>query len=169
MPGPFGSPPDQTPRTTWQALARSFRHRDDRLSFTGQFLSLVGTWIQQVAQSWLVYRLTGSILSLGLVDFAGQFPVFALSPFFWLSALLLVPVGICLIVSMAPANTILRMLCPDNLRGRVMALYSMMFMGMAPFGALLAGLLPKPWEPRTPWCPAERPASLGWGLLAAGS
>lgn len=383
MPGPLASQPNQTPRTTWQSLARSFKHRDYRLFFTGQFISLVGTWMQQVAQSWLVYRLTGSSLSLGLVGFAGQFPVFALaifggvmadrlnrrsvlvatqtaaliqavllawltlagqiqvwqvmllatllgivnavdiptrqsfivelvgkqdlhnaialnssmfnsarilgpsvagvllaavgegwcfalnglsflavivcllrmgvprrpapekagsiaehlregfgyawhtrevrtillllgvasvlamayvvlmpvfaeeilhsgprglgllmaatgcgslagalllatrsesrgsgryayfgmlglgaglvlfalSPFFWLSALLLVPVGFCMIVSMASANTILQMLCPDNLRGRVMALYSMMFMGMAPFGALLAGVL----------------------------
>ena len=68
-------------RTTWRALARSFRHRDYRLFFTGQFLSLVGTWMQQVAQSWLVYRLTGSSLSLGLVGFAAQFPVFLLAIF----------------------------------------------------------------------------------------
>jgi MFS family permease len=62
-------------------LARSFHHRDYRLFFTGQFISLVGTWMQQVAQSWLVYRLTGSSLSLGLVGFAGQFPVFLLASF----------------------------------------------------------------------------------------
>ena len=66
---------------TWRALARSFRHRDYRLFFTGQFISLVGTWMQQVAQSWLVYRLTGSSLSLGLVGFAAQFPVFLLGMF----------------------------------------------------------------------------------------
>jgi len=64
-----------------QALARSFRHRDYRLFFLGQFISLIGTWMQQVAQSWLVYRLTGSSLSLGLVGFAGQFPVFVLAIF----------------------------------------------------------------------------------------
>jgi MFS family permease len=71
----------RTPRVSWSALARSFHHRDYRLFFTGQFISLVGTWMQQVAQSWLVYRLTGSSLSLGLVGFAGQFPVFLLSVF----------------------------------------------------------------------------------------
>ena len=80
MPGPFSSS-SQTLQTAWKSLARSFEHRDYRLFFTGQFISLVGTWMQQVAQSWLVYRLTGSSLSLGLVGFAGQFPVFALSIF----------------------------------------------------------------------------------------
>ncbi|MBF0480341.1 MAG: MFS transporter [Desulfovibrionaceae bacterium] len=75
------SPSGKTPRVSWKALARSFQHRDYRLFFTGQFISLVGTWMQQVAQSWLVYRLTGSSLSLGLVGFAGQFPVFLLSVF----------------------------------------------------------------------------------------
>jgi MFS family permease len=64
-----------------RGLSRSFRHRDYRLFFTGQFISLVGTWMQQTAQSWLVYRLTGSSLSLGLVGFAGQFPVFLLAIF----------------------------------------------------------------------------------------
>lgn len=81
MPGPIASPTGTPPQSTWQALARSFRHRDYRLFFTGQFISLVGTWMQQVAQSWLVYSLTGSSLSLGLVGFAGQFPVFVLSLF----------------------------------------------------------------------------------------
>ncbi len=65
----------------WKTLGRSFRHRDYRLFFTGQFISLVGTWMQSVAQSWLVYRLTGSSLDLGLVGFAGQFPVFVLGLF----------------------------------------------------------------------------------------
>ena len=81
MPGLFFSTSGQTLQTAWKSLARSFEHRDYRLFFTGQFISLVGTWMQQVAQSWLVYRLTGSSLSLGLVGFAGQFPVFALSIF----------------------------------------------------------------------------------------
>ena len=71
----------KTPQVSWSALARSFHHRDYRLFFSGQFISLVGTWMQQVAQSWLVYRLTGSSLSLGLVGFAGQFPVFLLAIF----------------------------------------------------------------------------------------
>ncbi len=59
-------------------LSRSFRHRNFRLFFTGQFISLVGTWMQSVAVSWLVYRLTGSSLCLGAVGFASHLPVFVL-------------------------------------------------------------------------------------------
>src|SRR2546422_6734934 len=59
---------------------RAFRHRNYRLFFAGQLTSLVGTWMQTVAQSWLVYRLTGSATLLGLVGFASQFPIFLLSP-----------------------------------------------------------------------------------------
>ena len=55
---------------------RALRHRNFRLFFGGQLISLVGTWMQNIAQSWLVYRLTGSPLLLGLVGFAGQAPVF---------------------------------------------------------------------------------------------
>ncbi len=58
-----------------------FRHRNYRLFFTGQLVSLMGTWITNVAQSWLVYSLTHSTLMLGLTAFAGQIPVFFLSPF----------------------------------------------------------------------------------------
>jgi MFS family permease len=66
---------------------------------------------------------------------------FSLSRSFWLSGLLLVPTGFAMMVQMASSNTLLQMLVPDALRGRVMSLYSMMFMGMAPLGALLAGAL----------------------------
>ncbi|HYX92816.1 MAG TPA: hypothetical protein VE782_14725, partial [Myxococcaceae bacterium] len=51
---------------------RVLRHRDLRLFFAGQAISLVGTWMQSVAQSWLVYRLTGSAALLGLVYFLSQ-------------------------------------------------------------------------------------------------
>jgi len=81
MPVDVSSQPGALPQSRLQGLARSFRHRDYRLFFSGQFISLVGTWMQQTAQSWLVYRLTGSSLSLGLVGFAGQFPVFLLAIF----------------------------------------------------------------------------------------
>ena len=64
---------------------------------------------------------------------------FSLSRAFWLSALLLIPVGAAMMVEMAASNTLLQAMVSDTLRGRVMALYSMMFMGMAPFGALAAG------------------------------
>ncbi len=59
---------------------RALRHRNFQLFFAGQLISLVGTWMQSVAQSWLVYRLTGSPALLGLVSFAGQIPIFILSP-----------------------------------------------------------------------------------------
>jgi MFS family permease len=62
------------------ALWRSLRHRNYRLYLTGQLVSVCGTWMQQVAQSWLVYRLTGSATLLGVVGFASQIPIFALSP-----------------------------------------------------------------------------------------
>ncbi|UPT73087.1 MAG: MFS transporter [Elusimicrobiota bacterium] len=56
----------------------ALRHRNFRLFFLGQFVSLVGSWMQNTAQAWLVYRLTGDPLMLGLVAFVGQFPVFVL-------------------------------------------------------------------------------------------
>jgi len=59
---------------------RALRHRNYRLYFTGQGISLIGTWMQSIALSWLVYRLTGSALLLGAVGFAGQIPSFLLSP-----------------------------------------------------------------------------------------
>jgi MFS family permease len=71
------------------AALRALRHRDFRLFFAGQFVSLTGTTM----------------------------------------------------VQMGSANTLIQAMVPDDFRGRVMAVYSMMFMGMAPFGALLAGML----------------------------
>lgn len=62
------------------ALVRSLRHRNYRLYLTGQLVSVCGTWMQQVALSWLVYRLTGSATLLGAVGFASQVPIFALGP-----------------------------------------------------------------------------------------
>ena len=61
-------------------LTRALRHRNYRLFFGGQSVSLVGTWITRVATSWLVYRLTGSELLLGLVGFCGQIPTLLLAP-----------------------------------------------------------------------------------------
>ena len=55
-------------------LTRALQHRNFRLFFGGQSVSLVGTWITRVATSWLVYRLTGSELLLGVAGFAGQIP-----------------------------------------------------------------------------------------------
>jgi len=64
----------------FQDTIRSLRHRNFQLFFSGQLISLIGTWMQNVAQSWLVYRLTGSSLLLGVVSFAGQIPVFPIAP-----------------------------------------------------------------------------------------
>src|SRR5437660_676269 len=64
----------------FQSTTRALRHRNFRLFFTGQIVSLIGTWMQTVAQSWLIYRLTGSSVLLGLVNFASQIPVFLLAP-----------------------------------------------------------------------------------------
>jgi MFS family permease len=61
----------------WRAL----RHRNFRLFFGGQTISLIGTWMTRVATGWLVYRLTGSALLLGTISFAGQIPSFLLAPF----------------------------------------------------------------------------------------
>jgi MFS family permease len=60
---------------------RALRHRNYRLFFGGQTLSLIGTWVTRVATSWLVYRLTGSELLLGVVAFASQIPLLVLAPF----------------------------------------------------------------------------------------
>jgi MFS family permease len=65
------------PRLT--GLGRSLRHRNFALFFAGQLVSLVGTWMQTVAQAWLIYRLTGSAALLGTIGFASQVPVFLLS------------------------------------------------------------------------------------------
>jgi MFS family permease len=81
---------------------------------------------------WVAFSCGGFAISLML---------FTLSRNFWLSAALLLPVGFCMMLQMASSNTLIQAMVPDRLRGRVMALYSMMFMGMAPFGALLGGAL----------------------------
>ena len=59
-----------------QAAARAFGHRNYRLFFAGQGTSLIGTWMQQIAMSWLVYRLTGSPSLLGAISFITMAPVF---------------------------------------------------------------------------------------------
>lgn len=69
-----------TPLMLVPPLLRALSHRNYRLFFYGQGLSLIGTWITRVATSWLVYRLTGSAFLLGVVSFAGQIPNFLLSP-----------------------------------------------------------------------------------------
>lgn len=60
---------------------RAFRHRNYRLYFAGQAISLTGAWMQQIAMSWLVYRLSGSALLLGVVSFSGQIAHLLVTPF----------------------------------------------------------------------------------------
>ena len=62
-------------------IFRSLKYRNYRLFFTGQSISLIGTWMQRIAMPWLVYHLTGSAFLLGVVSFAGQIPTFLLAPF----------------------------------------------------------------------------------------
>ena len=81
---------------------------------------------------WVAFSCGGFGVTLAL---------FSLSRNFYLSTILLVPVGFCMMLQMSSSNTLIQAMVPDRLRGRVMAVYSMMFMGMAPFGALLGGAL----------------------------
>jgi len=69
------------PQSRFSHAWRALRHRNFRLFFTGQSISLIGTWTTRVATSWLVYRLTRSALLLGTVSFAGQIPTCLLAPF----------------------------------------------------------------------------------------
>jgi len=75
------SNPGKGPGSRLQVTLRALRHRNFQLFFSGQLISLIGTWMQTVAQSWLVYRITGSSLLLGSVGFASQIPVFIVAPF----------------------------------------------------------------------------------------
>lgn len=61
-------------------MFRALKHRNYRLFFTGQGISMIGTWMTRIATGWLVYKLTGSALMLGVVGFAGQIPSFLLAP-----------------------------------------------------------------------------------------
>jgi|HubBroStandDraft_4_1064222.scaffolds.fasta_scaffold21897_4 MFS family permease len=76
-----GAAQDSAPARDLSHAWRALRHRNFRLFFGGQTISLVGTWMTRIATSWLVYRLTKSSLLLGTVSFAGQIPTFFLAPF----------------------------------------------------------------------------------------
>lgn len=84
----------------------------------------LGTWVAACSASFGVFLI-----------------LFSYSRVFWASAGLLIPVGLFMMVQMASSNTLIQSMVPDRLRGRMMSLYSMMMMGMAPLGALLAGAL----------------------------
>jgi MFS family permease len=71
---------DSNERQGFAHLLRALRHRNYRLFFTGQSFSLIGTWMQSIALSWLIYRLTGSAFLLGVVGFTNQIPVTLFAP-----------------------------------------------------------------------------------------
>jgi MFS family permease len=73
--------------------------------------------------------------------FGASLILFSFSRQLWIGAALLIPVGLSMMIQMGASNTLIQTMTPDHLRGRVMAVYSMMFMGMAPIGALLSGVL----------------------------
>jgi MFS family permease len=81
----------------------------------------------------------GQWVAVSAASFGITLALFSLSRNFWLSTALMVPVGFSLMVEMASSNTLIQAMVPDRLRGRVMSVYSMMFLGMAPFGGLAAG------------------------------
>jgi MFS family permease len=83
----------------------------------------------------------GNWIAVCCAGFGVSLILFAFSKSFWLSVFLLLPVGYFVMLQMASSNTLIQMMVPDALRGRAMAVYSMMFMGMAPLGALLGGAL----------------------------
>jgi len=100
----------------------------------------------------------GRWVALACAGFGISLILFAFSRNLWLSVCLLLPVGFSMMLQMSSSNTLIQAMVPDHLRGRVMAVYSMMFMGMAPFGAFFAGAL------------ADRvgaPVTLSLGAIAA--
>src|SRR5947199_5747480 len=84
----------------------------------------LGTWV----------AVSAAMFGIGLM-------AFSFSRHFWLSCALIVCSGFAMMVQMSSSNTLIQSMVPDRLRGRVMAVYSMMFMGMAPIGAILAGVI----------------------------
>jgi MFS family permease len=81
----------------------------------------------------------GRWVAFAAMGFGAGLIAFSLSRIFWLSAAILALCGFAMMIQMGSSNTLIQSMSPDRLRGRVMSVYSMMFMGMAPFGALLAG------------------------------
>ena len=83
----------------------------------------------------------GRWVAFACAGFGVSLILFAYSRNLWLSTVLLLPVGFCMMLQMSSSNTLIQAMVPDHLRGRVMAVYTMMFMGMAPFGSFFAGAL----------------------------
>ena len=111
----------------------------------------------------------GKLIGFCAGGFGLSLILFSFSKIFWLSTLLLLPVGFFMMVQMASSNTLIQSMVPDQLRGRILAVYSMMFMGMAPFGALSAGAvanrLGAPWTVALGGAACVAAAIFFWGQL----
>jgi MFS family permease len=83
----------------------------------------------------------GRLIGYAAFGFGASLIAFSLSRSFWLSVALLIPVGFGMMLETTTSNTLIQAMVPDELRGRVMAVYTMMFMGMAPLGSLFAGFM----------------------------
>jgi MFS family permease len=81
----------------------------------------------------------GKLIAYASAGFGAALILFSFSHWFWVSALMLLPAGYCFMVQMAASNTLIQTTVPDRLRGRVMAVHVMTFMGMMPFGSIIAG------------------------------
>ncbi len=97
-----------------------------------------------LASRQTVYGL-GRWVAVSGIGFGAALIAFAFSRNFWLSCAILAPVGFAMMVEMGASNTLIQTMSPDYLRGRVMSVYSMMFMGMAPLGAVLSGFAAARW------------------------
>lgn len=95
------------------------------------------------------------------ISMGALFIAFAHSQTTWISALLMVGIGFCIMVQMASSNTLIQSMVPDDLRGRVMSFHAMMFMGVTPIGALVSGFLARQYS-------APTTMLLAGGLLAIG-
>lgn len=131
-------------------LFRSLRHRQFRLFYFGQMISITGTWMQNMAQAWLVYLLSHSTLMLGAVAFAAMLPVllfglaggmllFANTTTLTYALPLLIVLGFAVTTIATSINTLIQMQVPNPLRGRIMALFAVLFIGITSLGNLLAG------------------------------
>ena len=89
----------------------------------------------------------GRWIAISTAGFGVSIVLFSFSRSFWLSALLLVPAGFSIMLQWSASTTLVQSMVPDKLRGRVMAVYSMIFMGMAPLGSMLAGTLAQSFTP----------------------
>jgi MFS family permease len=83
----------------------------------------------------------GNVVAYAATGLGASLVLFSASHWFWVSFMILIVSGFTMMMQFTATNTLIQAMVPDQLRGRVMSLYSMMFLGMSPFGSLLAGAL----------------------------